>query len=109
MQRVVQAKGQRAYNRERMRTRRLASFAGVVCSGLLIAATGDAASDDKRVEQAHGYHILVRPARTGETPPEAKQPQPNDSVQRRRGSDTEIGNQTAPTREPELKPKEIKP
>ncbi len=85
------------------------TFCFAALNTLACAVMPMAASDDKRVEQPHGYHIVVRPARAGETPPEAKELQTDDSVQRRRANNTEIGNRTPPTREPELKPKEIKP
>lgn len=63
---------------------------------------------DRRVERAKGYHIIARPARTGETPPEIKQEKAEED--RRRGrNDTDISNQTIPTRDPEIKPKDIKP
>ena len=63
--------------------------------------------EDRRVERAKGYHIISRPARTGETPPEVKQEKAEED--RRRRNDTDIFNQSIPTREPELKPKTTQP
>ncbi|MDQ6664840.1 MAG: hypothetical protein M3Z23_10650 [Acidobacteriota bacterium] len=64
--------------------------------------------EDRRIVTRKGYHIVKRPARSGETPPEVKQEKSDEDRQRVR-HDTDINNQTLPTREPELKPREIKP
>jgi len=68
-----------------------------------------ALAEDKRVEQPKGYHIVTKPARTGETPPEVKQEKMDEDNSRRRKPSYDIRDQAAPTREPELQPKEIKP
>ena len=64
-------------------------------------------NQDRRVERVKGYHIISRPARTGETPPEVKAEKAEED--RRRHTDTDISNQLQPTREPELKPKTVTP
>lgn len=67
------------------------------------------AAQDKRVEQPKGYHIVQNPARTGETPAEVKQQKAEEDSNAQRRKNTIIGDQSAPTREPELKPRDIKP
>ena len=66
-------------------------------------------SGDRRVERAKGYHIVSRPARSGETPPEVKQEKADEDRRRGNRNNTDISNQTVPTREPELKPKTLQP
>jgi len=66
-------------------------------------------TDDRRVEQPKGYHIILHPARTGETPPDVKREKAEEDNNRRRRNNTEITDQTPPTRQPELKPKSIQP
>jgi hypothetical protein len=66
-------------------------------------------TEDRRVEQSKGYHIVSHPARTGETPPDVKREKAEEDNNRRRRSDMEITDQTPPTRQPELKPKSIQP
>jgi len=66
-------------------------------------------TDDRRVEQPKGYHIILHPARTGDTPPDVKREKAEEDNNRRRRNNTEITDQTPPTRQPELKPKSIQP
>ncbi len=88
-----------------MRIRPLAFTIGTV----LFVCGFAALAEDKRVEQPKGYHFVTRPARTGETPPEVKQEKMDEDNSRRTKGNYDISDQSAPTREPELKPKEIKP
>ena len=75
----------------------------------LISAQQSERTEDRRVEQPKGYHIVSNPARTGETPSGVKREKLEEDSNRRRRSDTEIMGQTPPTRQPELKPKSIQP
>ena len=77
----------------------------VIC-GLSCAAQSDD-TVDRRIVRPKGYHIISRPARKGETPPEVKQEKADDD--RRRRQDTDISNQAPPTRDPQLKPKSVTP
>jgi len=79
---------------------------------LIAAGTGAAVqsepSADTRTERPKGYHIVKRPERIGETPQEVKREKAEEDNNRRRRN-TDIGDQSPPTREPELKPKQITP
>ena len=86
----------------------------LLCLGLIAAGTcfclQSDQSVDRRVEQPKGYHIIARPARTGETPPDVKQEKADEDRRRNNGrNDTDINNQTPPTRQPDLKPKGVTP
>lgn len=86
----------------------------VLCLGLAAAGTWFCLQADqtvdRRVEQAKGYHIITRPARSGETPPDVKQEKAEEDRRRNNGrNETDISNQTPPTRQPELKPKGVTP
>ena len=80
-------------------------LAGAAC---LLAFLQSGASEDRRVEQRKGYHIITRPARTGETPADVKQEKADEDTRRKRGNQ-DLTDQTPPTRQPELKPKQIQP
>ena len=87
----------------------MATLCFATAIALLFPAQNRAIAEaDHRVEQPKGYHVIARPVRTGETPPEVKQEKADDDNRRKR-TGMDITDQVPPTRQPELKPKEIKP
>ena len=60
------------------------------------------------MEQRKGYHIVHGPTRTGETPAAVKQEKASEDDRRKRGNQ-DLTDQAPPTRQPELKPKQIQP
>jgi len=77
-------------------------------TGAALAQQSDQ-TEDRRIERPKGYHIISRPARVGETPPEVKQEKADEDSRRRRNNTDIFDQNSIPTREPELKPTTIKP
>jgi len=71
----------------------------LIAAALPSVAQKESAAEDRRVVVPHGYHIVKRPARSGETPPEVKQEKADEDSRRAR-QDIDINNQTVPTRAP---------